>query len=180
MNKNSIKKRIAAGSLAVIIGSAAGIAMDRHISNKSNLPILKKNNKEVVMLYEEEYLDKSYILGGVMGHYDYINENDNDPTNNEYYQKYNNYFDRNEYNSGYVEGYQEEGMFEGLSETELLYNADITSIAFSLMEQNLIVNKYYTDDYDKAIEEVDRQLENIQEDYGFSMEDDSTNIKKSR
>ena len=88
MNKNSIKKRIAAGSLAVIIGSAAGIAMDRHISNKNNLPILKKTNKEVIMLYEEEYLDKSYILGGVMGHYDYINENDNDPTNNEYYQKY--------------------------------------------------------------------------------------------
>ena len=180
MKNNNIKKKIAAGSLAAIIGATSGIAIDRSINNKTDSELLKKDGKGIIMLYDVEYRDKSYILGGAMGHYDYLKQNKYDPTNNDYYRKYSNYFDKDEYKAGYIEGYQEEGMFKDASERDLLYNADITSIAFSLMSKNLIINKYYTNDYDKAIKEVDKQLESIQKAYDFSIDEQATTIKKAR
>ena len=154
MNDKNLKKRIVSVGLATIIGATSGVAIEKGLHSDDNNFRNAKTNKELTVVWNDEDVnDFSFVLGGLVGRYDYLNDNKDDYTKNSYYEKYYEYLDLLEYISGYKEGYQNEGMFMSYENNDsILEQADKTALVFETMVEGSVRKQYVTTEPDRVVD----------------------------
>lgn len=150
MGSKELKKHVAL-LLAAIIGVACGMAIEKGFycgtSHKSG-----NIDKDLTVVWNSEDVgDYSFMLGGFVGHLDYLNDNEDDYTNNVYYEKYYKHIDLLEYISGYKEGFQYGGMFISYEKNdEIIEQADKSALVFEAMAEGAVRKQYVTTEPDRV------------------------------
>lgn len=170
MNSKDIKKKVISVGVAAVLGATGGISLDRAINGRNyNMKEIMPSESAAVVWDDDSIKDFSFLMGGIMGHYDYANGNEKEPTNNDYYQKYYNELDQMEYVNGYEEGYQSEGYFSSYDDEKLVFNdADKLAIMFDTIKDGLVEKAYISDDYDKVMYIVNSRIEELNRRYEAS------------
>lgn len=170
MNSKEVKKKVISVGVATILGATGGISLDRAINDrKINMQEAIPPEAAVVVWNDDSIKDFSFLMGGIMGHYDYTNGSEKEPTNNEYYQKYYNELDQIEYVNGYEQGYQPGGCFSSYDNEKLVFNdADKLAIMFDTIKDGLVEKAYISDDYDEVMHIVNSRIEELNRRYEAS------------
>lgn len=143
-------KRIGSLLLAAIIGVACGMAIEKGIHSDSHNG--GKIDKNLTVVWNgEDVGDYSFMLGGLIGHFDYLSGRGDDYTNNSYYEKYNKYVDLLEYIGGYKEGYQTGGAFISYEDNnQIIEEANSVALVFEAMADGAVIKQYVTTEPDKV------------------------------
>ena len=154
MSGNDLKKRIASLGLAAVIGATSGVAIEKGLNNSQNKYSNPTTNKELTVLWTgDEVKDYSFLLGGLVGRYDYLNEKESDYTKNSYYEQYYDYMDVLEYINGYQEGYSAEGMFVSYENSDYtLEEVNTMARVFEAMADGSVQKQYVTSEPDRVLE----------------------------
>lgn len=149
---NSSQKKIITIGLAVVVGFTCGIAFNVGAFKDNVYSDGGKLKDDFTVVWTgDDVADFSYMLGGFIGHYDYLNDKEKDYTNNSYYEKYYEYVDLLQYISGYKEGYQDGGMFISYEDSdEIIKQSDKNALVFKAMADGIVKKQYTTTEPDKV------------------------------